>query len=57
MPDLYCTLSIITLILALCSILGCIWAFRSGLSRTVNEVQERVINALEITLEDMRKRF
>lgn len=47
MQTLINLLSIISLLLTIGGILGGIWAFRNGFTRTANEVQERVINAME----------
>jgi hypothetical protein len=57
MQEVYTAISITSLILTICSILGGILAFRNGIARTANEVQERVINALEVELDNMRKRL
>src|SRR5882724_5598178 len=40
------TLSIFSVVLTIASAIGGFYAFKNGLSRTANEVQERVINAL-----------
>ncbi len=50
-------LSIFSMILTVCGILGGIVAFRNGFARTANEIQERVINALESELEQLRQRL
>ena len=57
MTNLTNTLSIFSILLTICGILGGIVAFRSGISRTANEVQERVINALESELAQLRQRL
>src|SRR5579859_5232935 len=57
MPDIASTLSIISILLTIGALLGGIWAFKSGISRTANEIQERVINALEADIELLRKRL
>ncbi len=57
MTNLANTLSIFSLLLTTCGILGGIVAFRNGFTRTANEVQERVINALESELGQLRQRL
>jgi regulator of replication initiation timing len=57
MTNLASTLSIFSILLTICGILGGIVAFRNGFTRTANEIQERVINALEIELEHLRQRL
>jgi hypothetical protein len=56
MPELYSFISIISMLLTVAGILGGILAFKNGFTRTANEVQERVINALqqEISVLHMR---
>jgi hypothetical protein len=56
MPELYSFISIISMRLTVAGILGGILAFKNGFTRTANEVQERVINALqqEISVLHMR---
>ena len=46
--------STINLILTIATIIGGIIVYRSSLARTANEVQERVIHALESELTSMR---
>lgn len=55
--DLYTAISVISLVLTVAGILGGIFAFRNGFSRTANEVQERVINALNCELDALRQRI
>ncbi len=55
--NVYNILSIFCLILTLCGIFGGILAFRNGFTRTANEVQERVINALESEITTLRMRI
>ncbi len=52
MQDIYSALSILSVVLTIAGIIGGFWAFKSGINRTANEVQERVINAMqqEITI-------
>jgi hypothetical protein len=57
MAHLTDALSIFSIVLTVCSILGGILAFRNGFARTANEVQDRVINALEAELEQLRQRL
>lgn len=47
MQELSSALSILSVVLTLCGLVGGFLAFKSGISRTANEVQERVINALQ----------
>lgn len=47
-------LGMLNLILTVTGILGGLLAYRSGLARTANEIQERVIHALELELTGMR---
>jgi cell division protein FtsB len=51
------SLSLLSLILTLCAILGGILAWRSGFNSTANAVQERVINALESEIAALRQRL
>ena len=57
MTDLASSLSIFSILLTICSILGGIVAFRNGFTRTANDIQERVINALESELSQLRQRL
>ena len=57
MTDIASTLSIFSILLTICGILGGIVAFRNGFTRTANEIQERVINALESELAQLRQRL
>ncbi len=57
MNDIFSTLSVLNLVLTITGILGGLLAFRNGITRTANEVQERVIHALEIELESLRQRL
>ncbi len=50
-------LSLFSLVLTLCAILGGILAWRSSFIRTANEVQERVIGALESEIAALRQRL
>lgn len=45
--NMYIMLSIFSIAFTIAGILGGILAFRNGFTRTANEVQERVIHALE----------
>lgn len=56
MPEMYNIISILSMLLTIAGILGGILAFKNGFTRTANEVQERVINALqqEISVLNMR---
>lgn len=55
--NVYTALSIFCMILTLCAIFGGILAFRNGFTRTANEIQERVINALESEISTLRMRI
>jgi regulator of replication initiation timing len=57
MPDFYTILSIISLILTIGGLLGGVFAFKNGMTRTANEVQERVIHALESEISNLRQRL
>jgi hypothetical protein len=50
-------LSIFSVVLTTASTVGGFFAFKSGLSRTANEVQERVIHALELEMSVLRGRL
>jgi len=50
-------LSLLSLVLTLCAILGGILAWRSGFNSTANAVQERVINALDSEISTLRLRL
>src|SRR5438105_13520687 len=54
---MYNFLSILNLVLAIGTVVGGIFAFRHGFTRTVNEVQERVINALNLELATLASRI
>jgi hypothetical protein len=51
------TLSIFSVVLTIASAIGGFYAFKNGLSRTANEVQERVINALHEEISMLRGRL
>ena len=57
MPDFYTILSMISLLLTIGGLLGGFFAFRNGMTRTANEVQERVIHALESEITNLRQRM
>ena len=57
MNDLYTAFSIVSLILTVCGIVGGYVAFRYGITRTANDVQEHVINALSSEIDVMRDRI
>jgi len=57
MPDFYTILSVISIILTIGGLLGGFFAFRNGMAKTANEVQERVINALESEINNLRQRL
>ncbi|GCF11217.1 hypothetical protein [Dictyobacter arantiisoli] len=46
--------SALNLLLTLAGIIGGIIAYRSGIARSANQIQERVINALEVEMNSMR---
>ena len=50
-------LSIFSVVLTTASTIGGFYAFRNGLTRTANEVQERVIHALEMEMGLLRVRL
>ena len=54
---MYNFLSIINLVLAIATVVGGIMAYRHGFTRTANEVQERVIQALNSELQALRVRI
>src|SRR5947209_10826228 len=54
---MYNFLSILNLVLLIATTLGGILAFRHGFTRTANEVQERVITALNSELETLSARI
>ena len=51
------TLSILNLVLCIGLAIGGVAAFRHGFTRTANEVQERVINALESEINALKDRL
>jgi hypothetical protein len=51
------TLSIFSVVLTIASTIGGFYAFKNGLARTANEVQERVINALHEEISMLRARL
>jgi len=57
MPDVYTTLSVISLLLTIGGLLGGFFAFKNGMVATANTVQERVINALESEITNLRQRL
>ena len=57
MSDIYTILSVISLLLTIGGLLGGFFAFKNGMTRTANEVQERVINALESEIANLRQRL
>jgi hypothetical protein len=57
LSNLYSLISIVSFILTLCVSIGGWFAFRHGQAQTANEVQERVINALEVELNALRARL
>lgn len=50
-------LSLLSLALTICTILGGVLAWRSGFNHTANEVQDRVIHALESEIAALRQRL
>jgi len=54
---MYNFLSIFNLVLAIGTVIGGIMAYRHGFTRTANEVQERVIGALESELRALQNRL
>lgn len=57
MTEMYTMFSIMSLILTIAGLLGGYVAFRHGITHTANEVQERVINALQSEIEMLRGRI
>lgn len=57
MNELYTTFSIVSLILTISGIIGGYVAFKYGISRTANDVQEHVISALRSEIDVMRDRI
>ncbi|MBE3560104.1 MAG: hypothetical protein IMW89_12890 [Ktedonobacteraceae bacterium] len=57
MQDLANLLGIVSLILTLSGLLGGFWAFKQSVARTANEVQERVINAMEHEIDVLHQRI
>ncbi len=54
---IYNIISIISLVLVIAGLLGGFWGFKHGAARSAQEVQERVINALQAELETLRERL
>src|SRR5258708_20545301 len=50
MSNFYSSINLVYIVVTLCVVVGGIFAFRHGFTRTANEVQERVINALSAEL-------
>jgi 3-dehydroquinate dehydratase len=57
MNDINTILSIFSVTLTIASIIGGFYAFKTSLSRTANEVQEHVINALNQEISVLRGRL
>ena len=57
MNNSYTLLSIFNVILTIGGIFGGIWAWRNGFTRTANEIQERVISALNQEIVVLRGRL
>ncbi|HEX4207876.1 MAG TPA: hypothetical protein VHZ51_27490 [Ktedonobacteraceae bacterium] len=57
MIDLYSGISIFSMILTVAGIIGGVLVFKSGISRTAYEVQERVINAMQSEIAVLRSRL
>jgi urocanate hydratase len=51
------TLSLFNLMMSVCLIIGGYIAYRYGFTRTVNEMQERVIHALQSEVQSMQSRI
>jgi cell division protein FtsB len=51
------SLSLLNLLVTLCLIVGGIAAYRHGFARTANEVQERVIHALQSEIQSLHDRI
>lgn len=49
--------SLLNIVITLALIVGGVFAYRHGFARTAEEVQERVINALQSELETLRERL
>ncbi len=50
-------LSLLNLLIAICLVIGGIMAYYHGFTRTANEVQERVINALQSEIQTLHDRI
>ncbi len=50
-------LSLINLVITLCLTVGAVAAYRHGFTRTANEVQERVIHALQSEIQTLHDRI
>ena len=50
-------LSLINLIITLCLTIGAVVAYRYGFTKTANEVQERVIHALQSEIQSLHDRI
>jgi hypothetical protein len=57
MQDAYTMLSILSMVLTVACIIGGYLAFRFGINRTANEIQERVINTMEQEIAVLRGRL
>jgi cell division protein FtsB len=55
--DITSALSLLSLALTICTILGGVLAWRSGFNHTANEVQDRVIHALESEIAALHQRL
>ena len=57
MTNLSSILSVISMLFTIGALLGGIWAFKTSIGRTANEIQERVITALEADIAHLRERL
>ncbi|HCI78999.1 MAG TPA: hypothetical protein DHW02_04850 [Ktedonobacter sp.] len=51
------SLSVLNLLITICLVIGGIAAYRHGFTRTANEVQERVIHALQSEIQSLHDRI
>jgi hypothetical protein len=57
MTQLYTVASVFNTILIIAGLVGGFFAFRNGVTRTANEIQERAINALQAEIETLKTRL
>lgn len=57
MQELLNSLSIVSLVITIAGLVGGVFVLKAGLNRTANEVQERVINAMQTEISVLRVRL